>query len=703
MALNFKYFWDNRGTENSPFQTNSGAGPTWINNNDTMRFDMVSGEYVQIKMKRNWEAIFHINVDYGFNLNPNGFLYGAYNISNAVGEPLPSRFIVLNNSSFRQGGNIQIKLQSQDEMRMQIKDGLTNTAFSIIDGTDGKQYEFRNASVTDSNYGWLPSDIMRGWGGADEIKLTLKSVANEWSQSFGERYGSWYPLLEWKRPSTAQPPVYVQPVGYSVVTGAKAGSTNRLEVVESLVVTWGGEEYNAQIALPPWHDINRPYPGELIYDNAGREIGRLSSKTATEFIFDSNILIDVGTNENLGIGQEVILTVWARDQTSLSWTEGDSSWTETVEREIVGGGDGNYPALFEYASADVTTRTATITLISSMNADNMLTGFAGDYYWTPSNMHVGGYSWFQPQESFVVGDPNYLAYRDTAIVIGNKIVAASKVLFQSNFIADVDLLPEDPFVIEEGEDPREEGFDESNLEGGTVEDPIVVTETDPRPEWKEINPDLPKTLDQIYMLHAGNPNGVDPTRTSPFDIFFLRGQANNAYRFLDPNTLEITNKDYTGWQFWSSDDVEGTGAVRMIPRKGYTVSMQLYSETMGMMDFTLNGEFDDSLEIDVDRNEDGIAHFKIIAGNRNILEYDENLDEDVELRLLNYSTPEGLVCPEGFVLSEDGTQCIPFEDAPIYTIIPEFNWGDLILVTMLTIGALFATAWILKKGGVSDS
>ena len=117
MALNFKTFWDERGQEGSPFAPNFGVGPTWINNNDTMRFDMVDGEYVQIKMKRNWEATFHINVDYGFNLNPNGFVYGAFGINNALGEALPSRFIVQNNSSFKQGGNIQIKLKSQDEMR----------------------------------------------------------------------------------------------------------------------------------------------------------------------------------------------------------------------------------------------------------------------------------------------------------------------------------------------------------------------------------------------------------------------------------------------------------------------------------------------------------------------------------------------------------------------------------------------------------
>lgn len=233
-------------------------------------------------------------------------------------------------------------------------------------------------------------------------------------------------------------------------------------------------------------------------------------------------------------------------------------------------------------------------------------------------------------------------------------------------------------------------------------DPPVIIDPDPPepptpPEPTNLDPE---SLQYIYAeYHAGRSGGFSDNELSPFSQFLLyTGQNRSGYSWLDQNTIRIREYSETdaGWYDWinNEENLDTTGAIRLVPSEGSEVKLELYSSTLGTFELTLYGDTDenvwnDRVEIDVDGNSREIAHLKIVAGGVSLIDESSGFNENFEITLLSYKLPSGkVVIPP-----------TPDPDPEDDVIIPPFNWGDLILVAMFTVMALYATAWILKRAG----
>lgn len=386
------------------------------------------------------------------------------------------------------------------------------------------------------------------------------------------------------------------------------------------------------------------------------------------------------------------LVMWGQPNYGLTWSsETDAIAAGIAYVEQKGGGDGYARVIMSgtapdgspvyYLSEDMSYWAPDAYIESGVGPSDLQIGDASTYwfdgFYTPDETMT--WTQFQqiPAEDF---DQVIYTYATDIRTKYDAILASeSGMIYQVNFAPWE--LAEEPIDIDD-------------------DDVVIIPPEPPAPPTVVTDLD-PDSFQYIYaMHHAGMSNGLSQSEMSPFKQFLLySGTSRSGYTWLDQNSIRI--REYSdvdaGWYDWINNDenLASTGAILLKPADGATFTVQLYSSDLGTYELTLYGNSDentwnDRIEIDVDGNKGEIAHLKIVAGGVSIIDESSGFNQEFEISLLGYTLPSGEVITP------------PIVDPPTTVVIPPFNWGDLIIVSFLTVGALLLTSWVLKKGGVNN-
>lgn len=367
------------------------------------------------------------------------------------------------------------------------------------------------------------------------------------------------------------------------------------------------------------------------------------------------------------------LVLWEQTTRYYTWSSGNWGWTDEATR-YSGGGNGYLRAIYGTGQGTYYLEPNEYLWIPESYFDWLASGGNG------TNVPYGTWSNHQTQWQWQVTD------MAGAISWGDSYYNTYSTLYESE---------------EQGNDTEDDPvpWQDDEDEDSESEEQVV-----PRPPWRE-GEAMPTTLREIYNdYHAGRTGGLNSSDMTPFYQFLLYQKASGprGYDWKDANTVEIIDHSEVdaGWYdiINNEENLDITGAIRMVPKQNAVIRLQMYSSDLGTLDVVLDGReptYEDHIDIDVDQNVDGITHLSVTSEGVNLIDEGSGFNQNFEIHLVGYTMYRQ---DENGNWEEDETITPPDPD-DVTVVIPPFNWGDLILVTLLTLGALYATAWILKRSG----